>query len=72
MNTTLIFGAQITKREMNMKPTLEDYIAEHIRILNELAIWCRLSAEERTCFISCTTETQIDRLMHDFRHKYIK
>ena len=55
-----------------MKPTLEDYIMEHIDILDDLSIWRRLSTEEKQKFVSCTTEMQVDNLMHSFRDKYIK
>ena len=51
--------------------TISQYIRKRITILKQMCIWDKLSFEERCSLKGCTDDTQVDRLMGEFRRKYL-
>lgn len=46
-------------------------IAEKVIILKQLQVWRKMNDEEKKTFKKCKSEFQADRLMRDFRSKYL-
>lgn len=51
--------------------TFKQYVKKRIGILKDLCIWDKLSMDEKSAFYDCKCDLQIDRLMGEFRRKYL-